>query len=489
MAEGLWKKSRGVVERVVVTGDLVLETPAHFGTGERDGLTDLTLLTDTLDGSALLPGTSIAGALRNDLREREKGYGVPEGQASLTPLLFGAIREDPEGEQSPLIVDDVRGKRPQIELRDGVKIESRTRTAEEKKKFDVELLPAGTTFPLRIELLVSEGNRDRLLTALALTLGSLERGDIHLGARKRRGYGRCQVPQWEVQRYNLTTTDGLVAWLAADHPGWANAVPTHRGTVIATLLGVQAALASQPDRREWFTLHATFALDGSLLIRSGFGEDDRGPDMVHLHSPRPGRAKPVPILSGTSLAGALRQRALRITRTLAVDEQKAIALIDRMFGPEQITQESRNVRASRVVVEESVITGTDSLVQNRIRIDRFTGGAYETALFSEEPVFGGPNSRVTMHITLRRPDDAEIGLLLLILKDLWTGDLPLGGESGVGRGRLHGIEAGLEHRTQVGRTRWTIRQQRNGLAVDGDRARLEAFVTALRRHLGGEGTP
>ena len=38
---------------------------------------------------------------------------------------------------------------------------------------------------------------------------------------------------------------------------------------------------------------------------------------------------------------------------------------------------------------------------------------------------------------------AEIGLLLLVLKDLWTGDLPIGGESSVGRGRLRGKEATL----------------------------------------------
>jgi hypothetical protein len=37
--------------------------------------------------------------------------------------------------------------------------------------------------------------------------------------------------------------------------------------------------------------------------------------------------------------------------------------------------------------------------------------------------------------------NAELGLILLLLKDLWTGDLPIGGESGVGRGRLKGLSA------------------------------------------------
>jgi len=37
------------------------------------------------------------------------------------------------------------------------------------------------------------------------------------------------------------------------------------------------------------------------------------------------------------------------------------------------------------------------------------------------------------------------GLLLLLLRDLWTGDLPLGGESSVGRGRLKGRSATLAY--------------------------------------------
>jgi len=39
---------------------------------------------------------------------------------------------------------------------------------------------------------------------------------------------------------------------------------------------------------------------------------------------------------------------------------------------------------------------------------------------------------------LKNPIDAEVGLLLLILKDLWTEDLPIGGEKNVGRGLLKG---------------------------------------------------
>ena len=83
-----WLKSRYIAERIVIEGDLELLTPAHFGSGDADGAADLSLLRDAYDGSALLPGASIAGALRNYWRERKHGYGAPARDSD----LFGAKR-------------------------------------------------------------------------------------------------------------------------------------------------------------------------------------------------------------------------------------------------------------------------------------------------------------------------------------------------------------------------------------------------------------
>ena len=69
---------RFITERWVVTGTLLLETPSHFGNGDADALTDMPLLVDEVDHEPFLPGTSIAGALRNYLRERALGYGKKE---------------------------------------------------------------------------------------------------------------------------------------------------------------------------------------------------------------------------------------------------------------------------------------------------------------------------------------------------------------------------------------------------------------------------
>jgi CRISPR/Cas system CSM-associated protein Csm3 (group 7 of RAMP superfamily) len=121
-----------------------------------------------------------------------------------------------------------------------------------------------------------------------------------------------------------------------------------------------------------------------------------------------------------------------------------------------------------------------NLVQNRVKIDRFTGGSFPTALFSEQPVWGKQDTALTAKITVQQPTKAHIGLVLLLLKDLWTGDLPLGGEISVGRGRLKGQSATLTRkRADAASERWGITQTGNELRIDGDKARLEQFVTAF----------
>ncbi len=440
--------SRRIISRIVVEGDLVLQTPAHFGNGDGDEVTDMPLMLDPLDEAEgrvtpLLTGASLAGALRSYLREVESGYGRNAQDAPISNSLFGGWQGDDDGEQSPLIVEDARGMQGAIEFRDGVAINARSRTADDGKKYDLQLWAAGTRFPLRFELVIRNKDHDdeaQLRQALVTALSGLSNGGITLGMRKQRGYGAVTIENWGIRQWNLKEPVELLDWLEN------GAASITAQASLETALG--AGLTA--DARDSFSLEATFALDGSLLIRSE-GRTDQGPDAVHLKARQADGNSVASVLSGTSLAGVLRARAYKILTTLG-DKQKAKTQVDDLFGTDMEELQKRRKqgdknaqpRASRLKVTEQVITTVqEEFVQNRVSIDRFTGGALETALFNEQPVFGGGNSRLTMTLHLREPKDAEIGLLLQLLKDLWTGDLPVGGESSVGRGRLQGLSATL----------------------------------------------
>lgn len=470
--ERLKRHQRHIIKRILVRSTLILDTATCLGNGDTDSPTDLALLRDSISDHALLTGSSITGALRNYLREYEHGYGIGEQRRDMATSLFGSPGSDDNGEQSPLIVHDaISSELPTIELRDGVKIDSIKRIAEEGAKYDLELLEAGTTFPLYFELLIDgqDNNETQLKEALTLALEGLKLGEISIGMKKRRGFGRCHVDEWQVWEFDLKQHSDRLAWLAFDRP-WLESY-AKQPNVSESITEVLGVTIRQQDKRDRFSIQATFKLASPLLIRSGQDSTGCAPDVVHLRSHRDSELKPV--LSGTSLAGVLRHRAERIVNTLG----KHQAIVKELFG--FVEENSKQAKASRLVVHESVIENTADLVQNRIAIDRFTGGAYHGALFSEQPIFGSDETRLTLELELRQPKKAEIGLLLLLLKDLWTSDLPVGGESSIGRGRLQGLEATMTRQIPGEAIQtWTISQDGERLQVsEADADALGAFVS------------
>lgn len=477
MAQWAANTSRGITHRVIAEGTLVLETPAHFGIGEQDG-TEMIILQDVSSGSPLLPGASQAGALRHYLLRRENGYRMADNSSkhrkTIATKLFGEALDNDRGEQSRIIIHDAYGGVEPLRIRDGVKIDGATRTANDGALFNVQVWPEGTSFGLHLELCLYEGddNAAELCQAFAVMLTALSNREINIGARKHRGYGRCKVAEWRIYDYDLTSIEDFLAWILEK--------PT-----VETSKQFLTGAAGFVDRRQQVKLTATFALCDSLMIRSGAQLVDN----THLTD-----ASGQPIVSGTTIAGALRARALKIANTVEATAKTVDAetLVDDLFGrhgsSDSDIHDGAPMTASRLVIQESAVSRADiSHIQNRVKIDRFTGGAFETALISEQPAFATDQSRVELNLELQCPSNQEqetyiqkqVGLLLLLLKDLWTEDLPLGGESSIGRGRLKGLSANLTIGTSDAQTRYTFNE--HGLADRNQICQLQKYVDELWR--------
>ncbi|MCB1058429.1 MAG: hypothetical protein KDD11_23245 [Acidobacteria bacterium] len=430
-------RSRPIVARWVVTGTLKLESAAHFG-GIEDPAVDLKVQRDAVSGAPLLPGTSLAGALRGYLSDVLQGYRSQEDDR--VSMLLGGQAGDDQGSQSPLIVFDSRGHLPQdlpYEIRDGVKIDAASGTAEKHKKFEREILPAGTCFGLRFELVVAEGGKKEKLqlSLLARALEGLERAEISLGARRSRGFGKARAIDWRVRRFDLTDAEGWLRWLLSDGEAPVpDSVPRHGSvrSALETTLGDDPPfpLEAFQDERTRCSLEMDLVFESGLLVRSP-GSDVADPDAVHLHSAGG------PVLPGTSVAGALRARATKILGCVRREKNDADAWIDRLFGPSLKGTVSPDFKpeASRLWLGESVIEAFADQQQTRVGIDRFTQGVVSGVFLEEQPVVA---AELAVRLELRKPEPGEIGLLVLLAKDLITGDLPLGGTSSVGRGVAQG---------------------------------------------------
>lgn len=477
-----WTQGRDIGKRLIITGNLSLTSPAHFGNGESEGLTDMPLLRDALQQKPLLMGTSIAGALRAYLQARRHGYRCSEQEhKNNVALLFGMVKGDDseDAEQSPLIIDDAIGQLLPVEVRDGVRINNKTRIASNKAKFDIELLPAGTSFPLRFELLLpKDAAKSQLLqAALVEALSGLELGEIFIGARRSRGFGRCKVSGWRMLSFDLSQPAELVRWLVTDEQN-AQAVPElSEATAIQPIAKLLPDIDTRHaiDMRQAFIIEAQFKFASPILIRSeqALLNSDQEPDFIQLRN-----AADHAIVSGTSLAGTLRARATRILKTLIQDEaDRAEKHIDCLFGKD-MQRNQIEPTASRFIVEEVLIENSTTFIQNRVAIDRFTGGAFDTALFNEAPEAGGD---IALKLTILNPSDADKGLTLLLLKDLSTGDLTLGGASSIGRGRLQGLSATVVQQENGTRQELaTITQNESSVVVTGDKGLLEQYVEAVQ---------
>ncbi|MFN6065984.1 MAG: RAMP superfamily CRISPR-associated protein, partial [Pseudanabaena sp.] len=144
-----------------------------------------------------------------------------------------------------------------IELRDGVKIDGKTGTAMSKAKYDFELLSAGTEFPLFFELLIEEGkDENQLKQELAITLSGFENGEIAIGMKKRRGFGRCHVENWQVWEFDLKDNRQRLEWLNFEH--WNRNLSESR-TKISPISIVLGAIPND-NKRDRFTITAKFSL-------------------------------------------------------------------------------------------------------------------------------------------------------------------------------------------------------------------------------------
>jgi CRISPR/Cas system CSM-associated protein Csm3 (group 7 of RAMP superfamily) len=291
--------------RWVFTAGLALCTPANLGSG-KEGPADLSVVRDRMNGVPLLPGASLAGALRSYLCDRLDGYRAKEQNPGIA-RLFGTQRTDETGSQSALICFDSLGTAPdgRLEIRDDVAIDAATGTAGKHKKYDMELLPCGTTFPLRVELLVDEdANESELMSLLVAALEGLRPGEITLGARGSRGFGQVEARSWQAHRHDLTTGQGWLAWLLSDPLApIPDKVAEHADPATASKAAAPTGveIIDEPDQRRKLIVEAVLEIDRSLLVRSPAATAD-APDAAHLVSGDQG------ILPGTSLAGVLRAR-------------------------------------------------------------------------------------------------------------------------------------------------------------------------------------
>lgn len=484
----------------VITATLKSRTAVHIGSGQGNDLTDALVRRDT-QGRPFIPGTAIAGALRSlltrlaprlgfepcvvlaeDEEERKKSCQCAVCQ------LFGDVnpsdKEDSHSFASRILVFHaypLHIGHPWI--RDGVGIDRVTGAAARagSVKFDLEVLPAGSEFALRMELRDVDDNPD-LERLLAAGLAEWEAGRLWLGGRVARGLGAFDLSDLEFKELPLDTPAQVLDYLKADKP-WEIATPQSKwlkDKLRSVQTRIQPVDNNLPDAvvRYWVIIKGTLQAEGPLLTNDVLVSGQSGFDHAPLLAQ--GGDWQYPVLTGAGLRGVLRSHAERIARTLTTiqawddtqerEQREELFLIgcpacnpvekrpdaplascDAVLKDAQVPSDvivtdehlclacrlfGSTRRGSRLIVEDAPYAGKAApklKMLDFLAIDRFTGGGKDGAKFDAlvlwQPAF-------TLRAYLENPEPWELGWLALVLRDLQEGWLSVGFGSAKGFGRV-----------------------------------------------------
>lgn len=391
--------------------EFTLTSPCIAGSGE-DVFSDADIIRDG-DGTPYIPGSALAGIAREriapGLKEPERYFGmVPEAEA--------AARGVPARE-SRLIIYDARMKekdlsRYHISRRDCVALDE-WKTAKSGSKFEMEVLEPGVGFMTYLEQNFFPGDVD---VAEEIALSWLN-GKVRIGAKTTRGYGEIGDVRIRSMEFWLKEKNEVNRWLDFDmyaEEAWKDA---------------PALCAEETEKNagaNGMVLSLMLELVGGISVRrytTGDGSEVfRDYEQLTLHRTvrRNGEEDSVPVIPGTTWAGAFRHRI----------EQLAPGCEGDCFG--FVDKKNKEKKKSLIRFSESRIEGAKPKVLFHNAIDRFSGGVIDNALFAEKTYYGGMTE---LKITFDQKIEEKLQkAFAAAVEDLNCGFLAVGGLTAIGRG-------------------------------------------------------
>jgi len=431
-------------------------TPLAVGSGIIDIITDAPVARD-VNGLPYLPGTSIAGIMRHAIGENyakaffgfqetdSSGKGVGEGSKIIFTegKMLNSKGFPIDGLQNINWVDGYFSKFKNLPIRQHVRIDYKG-VAAHGAKFDEEVVYKGTRFCFEIEY-VAENNEDD--ANFLNVLKQLTSKAIRIGGGTRGGFGEVIIQEVKTRKIDFSKENELNDYLEKS------------SSLSEIKFWKEAQLFNEKANDEgWLEYKLELEPEDFFLFSSGFGNEnaDITPVFEDYISWENGTAefkeKNV-LIPGSSVKGALAHRTAFYyngkkgiyAENLTSNEWnkhigKNNVAVQALFGSEgeKDNGKMKNQYRGNVIISDIISQNNyETKLLNHVAIDRFTGGAINGMLFSEETVYGN-HSKFELKVLVNKTvfkEDKENKIKEAFesaLNDICTGMLPLGG--GVNRG-------------------------------------------------------
>lgn len=413
-----------IVKRIYIAADVELASPLSISNGTAEN-TDSDVLKNA-SGEIFIPGTAIAGAMRNYLgldKNKNCVFGYADGE---------------NGKMSSLFISDAYINSTDdysISVRDGVGL-TEGKTAIPGAKYDYEVVEMGSAV-IRIEKVIRayDENSDGVEEIREL-LSAIQQGAIRFGFKKNRGLGRLRIEnvyKWEFTSGKESAKDwvcycGETEESKRKRPGclWKDWEKQEVSTQKYVSITIPLKLTGGISIRKYSTRPEEADFE-QLTIQQIFenGEEKQS----------------VPVIPGTSWAGAVRSRTKKLLKDLNCSEEAAERMINGWFGYVDVKAEKgkKTAQQSMIVIGESVLKNSVPLVTTRNKINRFSAATVDGALYTEKAYFGGETQ---LEIKIRKDKENCYQLLAamisLVAADIVRGYLSVGGQTAIGRGIFEG---------------------------------------------------
>lgn len=428
---------------------LEAETPLVISSGEKTVLTDSAILKD-INGYPYIPGATIAGILRHCLGEEKAKdfFGLKEEKTTRgSRIIFSEGKiVGLDGKVLDGIVNgdsEFESRFRRLPKRNHVRLTSKG-VALDTGKFDEEVIYKGTRFAFDIEMVAS--GDDGQTSIFNDVLNELGKDTFRIGGGSRSGFGKVNVIGIKKKCLDLRQPAQLDEYLrlssslTSNYGSWDSYEASTRASagwircdLTLTPVDFFSFGSGLPDKE----VDATPVKESFIKWENGRGEFKNNALLIPAASLKGALAHRVAFhYNVKNKIFAMSTPAEDFDVEHATDKNPAVRVL---FGY-QDANEGQKCGAclfSDIIGEYNVT----EKVLNHVKIDRFTSGAMDGALFSEK-VIDGTNSRLHFKtgILIRKPDtdskefNEAIDCLKEALEDINRGTLPLGGTSGRGHG-------------------------------------------------------
>lgn len=450
---------------------LQLRSPLHVGTGRGEAGSDAGFVRDA-NGLPFIPGSSIAGKIRRltgcQIRDTKSAFGFQDrdkGEGSRLIVSNAVIHDASDTPRDGIVPEKDLTTDPILRSaliprwRDHVRL-SEQGAAADQGKFDDLSVAAGHRFSFEVEFIHAKTQEDgEFWTSL---LAALRSPLFRLGGKTRRGFGGVEIVRIRQSRLDLSQREDFAIY--RDHPASLSEPGTWQRSEDDPSSRTSAS-ACKGESSTLQDLSLTLAPDSFWIFGGGTdAQADAAPvrdERIVWENNKP-QVQTRWFVPFSSIKGALSHRTLYHARAaagawepcppdqLSSEETAALAAHRAIYGDVKTKDPSTRDQPGRLYGDDVWLGPAEEdlpheVLQHHVAIDRLTGGALDSALFSDKPLW---RDRETGPQTLRiplfidpptKPDTAftdGLAALRKALEDLRAGRLALGGLSGRGYGRF-----------------------------------------------------